>query len=189
VVSRPAARTQTGYFPLAGLKSVGIDAVTQVGRGRAIVEHVPQVPAATGAEDLRAHHIMRVVQLLLHRFLAGRFVKAGPAAVGVELGGRLEQQFATPGTVVRAPPFLVQVLPRVGGLCPRPTQHLIGLGRKNLPPLRVCLLHPISRLSPHRKAQQRQPESQKSPRCHKGSNCLAPRKFQGPRRLLRSIPI
>src|SRR5256885_17266475 len=76
-----------------------VDAVAQARRLRAVVEHVPQVPAAVRARYLGPGHEQRTVGRLLDRSIIRRLVVTRAAAVYGVLCVRLEKIW----TASRAP--------------------------------------------------------------------------------------
>ena len=63
-----------------------VQAVAKTGLGRAVVENVAQVRLAATAANFGPRVADLVVGVLRERVLGDRFVEAGPAALGVELG-------------------------------------------------------------------------------------------------------
>src|SRR5262245_34850008 len=109
-----------------------VDAVTQAGRLRAIVEHVPEMPAATAAMHFLPDHA-EVVGAGLH-CAVDRSVEARPARSRVELGlGGKQRQIAARASEGA---FAVLVVERAGEgtLCVLLTQHGVLLRREQLPP-------------------------------------------------------
>src|SRR5499427_6841126 len=110
-----------------------VDAVTQAGRLRAIVEHVPEMPAATAAMHFLPDHAERVVGVGLHRAV-DRSVEARPARSRVELGlGGKQRQIAARASEGA---FAVLVVERAGErtFCVLLTQYGVLLRREQLPP-------------------------------------------------------
>src|SRR3954451_3834806 len=76
-----------GLLLVAGVEvqRAGVDAPALTAGARAVVEHVPQVPAAAGADDLGARHEMRAVLTGLDRLGEHRVGEARPSGTGLEL--------------------------------------------------------------------------------------------------------
>src|SRR2546423_4323731 len=146
---------RSGLFLRLELDRSRVDAVTEPGGVRAVVEDVAQVAAALRARDLRSDHEVAAVGVLLDRGGRGRGVEARPAAVSVELGVRDEQLGAAAGAPVQPGRSRVPVLARerpLGALLP---QNLVLLRGPLPPPLRFRLpdflahFAPLASLNPH----------------------------------------
>ena len=100
------------------LERRGVDAEPQPPSARAVLEDVPQVPAATGAEDLIPHHAQRRVALRLDVRLIDGLEEAGPARPGLELRvGREEGSLQSRQTYV--PSVLLSIrFPQKGASVP-----------------------------------------------------------------------
>src|SRR5690348_10074195 len=77
-----------------------VDAVAESRGLGSIGKDVAQMRAAAGAGGLDPPHSMRQVFVVLNRVLVSRQVEAGPAAGGVKLRVRLEEQRAAARAVV-----------------------------------------------------------------------------------------
>src|ERR1700752_4004518 len=97
-IAMPLARLRRPGPLLLGLglelEGRGIEAVPQAGRRRAVGEDVPEMTAATPACDLRPHHAVAAVLVLLDPSLGARPGNARPAGARYELGVRDEQLLA-----------------------------------------------------------------------------------------------
>src|SRR6202158_669484 len=99
---------------------------------------------AAGAGDLGPLHEQASVDVLRDRRVVGGFVEAGPAAVSVELGLRLEQLGAAPGAQVRAWRLRVPVLACERLLRALLAQHVVLRRCQILAPFRLGLLGCLS---------------------------------------------
>src|SRR5439155_19986250 len=77
-----------------------VDAVALAGRGRAIVEDVPEVGTAPAAGHLDPSHSVAPVLVELDRLDGRRLPEAWPPGAGLELGAGAEKRGAAPGTAV-----------------------------------------------------------------------------------------
>src|SRR5664279_4852315 len=106
---RPAAGRRSLLVRRLRLERHGdaVDAVTQVRRGRAVVEDVAEVAAAVGAVAFRPHHPVAPVG---SGFDAARhrFVEARPARAAFELHLGAEQRHPAPGAGKSAGTLLMQ---------------------------------------------------------------------------------
>src|SRR5207253_11233363 len=73
------------------VKRRGVDAVALSTGPGAIIEDVPEMPAAVAAYDLGTAHGEAVVRTQLDRLRDGRLGEAGPAGAGGELRSRRVQ--------------------------------------------------------------------------------------------------
>src|SRR6266550_7834546 len=88
----PTARRR--LFFRVELERGRIHAVTLTGRFGAVIEHVPEMRFASGAQHLGAAHEQRVVRFLAYVFLADRRIERRPARTGVEFRIGFEQRRA-----------------------------------------------------------------------------------------------
>src|SRR5271168_1376240 len=105
----PAARPLKTLFRLE-LQRGRIDAVTQSGRPRAVLEHMAEMAVATGAKHLGADHAVGHIALLVDVTFGCRLGEAWPAAAGIELGIGLKQRLTAAGTDIGAGALLMLVL-------------------------------------------------------------------------------
>ena len=135
---------------LAGAGLVGqrerVDAVAQPGVGGSVGEHVPQMPAAPGAQDLGAGHAQDPVGPLDDGPGRAGPVEAGPARPGLELRVRVEQLRTTAGAAEDALSIDVQQFSRPGWLGAGPAQHRVAVPGQLLPPFVVRLGDLVGRL-------------------------------------------
>mmetsp|Transcript_59152 Transcript_59152/g.139354 ORF Transcript_59152/g.139354 Transcript_59152/m.139354 type:complete len:287 (-) Transcript_59152:1824-2684(-) len=79
-----------------------IHAVAKTARLRPIREDVPQMSVAHVARRLNTRHSMAAVSVVRNKPRCKRLGEAGPAALALELGGRVEEIGLTPATCVDA---------------------------------------------------------------------------------------
>src|SRR5262249_5031143 len=117
-----------------------VDAVALAVRAGAVVEDVPEVPAARAAQDLGATHEEAVVGAQLDGLRDRRLGEARPAGAGVELRVAAEQHGAAARARVVAGLLVVGVLAGERRLGAGAAQHVVLLWRELLTPLLVGLL-------------------------------------------------
>src|SRR5262252_4627097 len=125
-------------LPLLGLKihRDAIDAVTQMGRRRAILEDMTEMAAAAAAVHLSAGHAIAPVGRRFDRPF-NRIVKARPAGAAVEFLLRYEQRLIAAGAGEGAVTLLVIERAAAGGLGAVLAHHLVLLRREQPVPFRV----------------------------------------------------
>lgn len=86
------------YLLLLKSQTYSIDAIAGLFRlphHFGIVENVAQVTSTAGANHLCTYHTMAGIAYFSYRTFVYGFVKAGPAALGIELGVAMEKLVAT----------------------------------------------------------------------------------------------
>src|SRR6202023_2842852 len=117
-----------------------VDAVALARRGRAVVEHVPEVGPAVLAEDFGPAHEEAVVRPELDRLQVRRLVKAGPPGARFELGLGTEQLGAAGGATIGAVRLGMDVLAGERSLRPLAPENVVLLRGQLSAPLLVGLL-------------------------------------------------
>src|SRR3954471_22394678 len=113
-----------------------VDAVAQVRRRRAVLEHVTEVAAAAAAVHLGADHAVAAVGRGLDR-ARNRIVEARPAGAALELLLRCEQLLPAAHAGERAGALLVIERAAAGTLGAVAAQDIVLLGGEELAPLLV----------------------------------------------------
>src|SRR5262245_55316833 len=93
-----------------------------------------EMAAAGGAVDLRAGHEERAIRLRGDGRGIRRVGEARPAGARVELGARIEELRAAPGTAVHAFAVLVPILAGEGSLGALLAEDVVLLGGQSLSP-------------------------------------------------------
>ena len=104
---------------------------------RPVVEHVPEVPTACGADDLGARHAVARVDALLDRVERRRLHEARPPGPGVELRVGAEELRATARAAVDTRILGVGVRAGEGSLGRLPAEDRVLVGRQSGAPLLV----------------------------------------------------
>src|SRR2546428_12336433 len=126
-------------LPSVELQSAGVDAVAVARGGRAVVEDVAEMAAASLAGHLGAVHAVAGVGVQLDVRPVGRLGEAGPAGPRVELGAGIEQLRPASGTPVDAVLVVVPEGAGEGPLGPGLPEHLVLLGGQSSAPFLVGL--------------------------------------------------
>src|SRR5262249_18774757 len=142
-----AARRATAKPGSGGLGTFGfeverdaVDAIAHVGRRRAVVEHVPEMTAATAAMNLGAHHAVGTVLRGPNR-TRDRIVEARPTGSALEFLHRLEQRLAASRTAKRSAALLIVQRAASRPLRPVSAHDVVLLRCKQAPPLSVGVDH------------------------------------------------
>ena len=88
------------FFGLLEIQDHTVDAITEAGGWRAVVENMPQVGFTTAAHDFGAIHSMAVVGVIDYAAFADGLIKAGPATTTFKFGITDEEGIATGGTII-----------------------------------------------------------------------------------------
>src|SRR5262249_47870920 len=113
-----------------------VDAIAQMRRRGAVVEHVAEMAAAPAAMHLGAHHPIASIGRGFDRTL-NRIVEARPTGAALELLLRHEQRLAASGADERAGTLLIVERAAAGRFGPVSAQHLVLFGREQTAPLLV----------------------------------------------------
>ena len=140
-VEERLAESQRAGLVLPGIGLVGqrerVDAVAQPGVGGAVGEHVAQVAAAAGAQDLGPRHAEAAVGPLDDGAGGAGPVEARPARPRLEFGIGVEQFGTATGAAEHAVAVDVEQVTGPGRLGAGPPQHGVAVGRQLVPPLLV----------------------------------------------------
>src|SRR6516164_4559003 len=117
-----------------------VDAIAQMSGRRAVVEHVPEMAAATVAMNLGAHHAVGAVLRGLNR-TRDRIVEARPTGSALEFLHRLEQRLAAARTAKRSAALLVVQRAASRPLRPVSAHDVVLLRRKQATPLGIGVSH------------------------------------------------
>src|SRR5258708_36748554 len=99
----------------------GVDAVPQIPRRRAVIEHMSQVRSTSGAPDLGLADTEEIRWRLDHVLFRNRPGEARPSGAGGVLGFRIEDRRAAANAAVDAILIEPVVRPRTGELSVFPT--------------------------------------------------------------------
>src|SRR6201996_7739355 len=116
-----------------------IDAVTQSGRPRAVLEHMAEMTIAARAQHFGADHAVAHVAFLVDTAFGCRLGEARPAAAGIELGIGLEQRLSAAGADIGARAMLMLVFAGEGPFGRLLAQHRVLHRRQFLAPLGFAL--------------------------------------------------
>lgn len=112
-----------------------IHAIAQTCRGRAVVEHVPQMCVTAPARNCRSDHTETVVGGFQNIFFRNRRPKTRPACTRIELGARIEQRRVAANAAKHTFRVLVWIFIRVGKLGSSMSRDFKRIGGELLPPL------------------------------------------------------
>ena len=113
--SKPGTRFPPGSLCVFGLSEGQrrrIDAISQAGGRRAIIENMPEVRIAVGTDQLGSPHAHAIVDFLPNTRFLHFAVKAGPSATGVKLTLRIEQRVIAANAVISALIKMITVFTR-----------------------------------------------------------------------------
>ena len=88
-----------GGFRFFKIQYYAVDAISQAGRRRAVVENVPQVRLTAAAHDFDAMHSEAIVRSLGNGFLADRLKETRPSASALVFSVAFEKGIAANGAV------------------------------------------------------------------------------------------
>src|SRR6185312_12979084 len=113
-----------------------IHAISETGRGRTVVEHVPEMAAATAAMNLCPVHTHGRIVAGFDRVRQG-LVKARPARAAFELGLGVEKRQRATSATEGSRPMFVEKRRGAGIFGAALSQHVIGGRAQPGPPLRI----------------------------------------------------
>ena len=121
---------------IAGDETQGfrVQAIAEAGGARSVFKHVPQVCAATLAENLGADHTVATICFLADIFLRHRSEEAWPTRAGLEFRRRLKQRQIAADADEHAGPFFVQQTAAKGRFGIFSAGDVVLLGRQTFPP-------------------------------------------------------
>src|ERR1051325_194213 len=136
-----------GSLLLLKLQRGGVDAVTQAGRGGAVVKHMPEVRVRTAAHPLGRAHEQAVVPLRFDVVRPDRLPVTRPAGAGLELRVRTEQFLSAADAAIRARFVVVPILAREGALGTLLARHPVLFRREKVSPIGVGLDHFVAHVA------------------------------------------